>query len=80
MSSTKRSECEVQFRPLVSDFTHPQYRKPVALPVEHIVLLIDCIVAISAVNSGLFIRPFVPNKSRKHKALLDLANQEPLAV
>lgn len=67
MSSTKRSECEVQFHLLVSDFTHSQYRKPIAFPVGYIVLLIDCIVAISAVNSGLFVRPFVPNKSRKHK-------------
>lgn len=51
--------------------SHILNRKPIALPVEHIVFLIDCIVAISEVNSGLFIKLVVtkacPVQQHKHK-------------
>lgn len=38
--------------------SHVLNGKPIALPVERIILLIDCIVAIKEVNSGLFIKSF----------------------
>lgn len=52
--SVRRSECAVP------DFTPSQH-----FPVELIVLLIDCIVAVTAVTRG-DIQPFVSNNSRTH--------------
>lgn len=40
--------------------------------------LIDSIIAISAVSSGLFITPFVPKQVESTEAFQDLANQEPV--
>lgn len=60
-----RSKCSPQGASARSNFSslfhtsHVLNRKPIAFPIEHIVLLIDCCVAISEVDSDLFIKPFV---------------------
>lgn len=38
--------------------SHVLNGKPIAFPVKRVILLIDCIVAIREVNSGLFIKSF----------------------